>query len=185
MFNKGPDNRYEFQQANPTISNLVQPPVQRQNPDNPYTSRDQYTNGSRRSGDSAYESTRRTGDHQYPVTDDRQSNNSGYTRRVPTADILVDPYRRPAHGNARTCVLEINIAVNLGSDRTSQASVITNNFPSKPPAIRSTAIIDDVRYVDLNFQTSDHTAQLSTDGIIRSSASSRNSTGFQNKNTDE
>ncbi len=184
MFNKGPDNRYEFQQANPTISNLVQPPVQRQNPDNPYTSRDQYTNGSRRSGDSAYESTRRTGDHQYPVTDDRQSNNSGYTRRVPTADILVDPYRRPAHGNARTCVMEINIAVNFGPDRTPQASVITNNYLSKPPAIRSTATIDDVRYVDLSFQAPEKTAQLATDGIIRH-PSSRNSTGFQNKNIDE
>jgi hypothetical protein len=73
--------------------------------------------------------------------------------------------------------MEVNIAVTLGADRTPHASVVTNNYSSKPPAIRSTAFIDDVRYVDLSFQAPENTAQLSTDGIIRQS-SPRNSTGF-------
>jgi len=186
LLDKDADDRYEFRQDNRTISQLVRPSDDRQNPDNPYTS------DPRRTGDNPYESTKRTGDNQFTTTDtrqesDRRNTSSEYTRRfVPTAEVVVDPYRRPTHGNARTCVMEINIAVSFGSDRTPHASVITNNFPSKPPPpIRSTAIIDDVSYFDLNFQAPEHTAQLSTDGIIRPTASSRNSLGFQQKATDE
>jgi hypothetical protein len=161
------DNRYNFRQENSTISKLVQPSDERRSSDNPY------------------ESMKRTGENGNHQEAHRQNNNFQYTQRiVPTADVFVDPYRRPAHGNARTCVMEINIAVNFGPDRTPQASVITNNYLSKPPAIRSTATIDDVRYVDLSFQAPEKTAQLATDGIIRH-PSSRNSTGFQNKNIDE
>ncbi len=166
----------QIPQENPTISSLVQPRNGQQNPDNPYSVRDRYTTDSRRTGDTAYESTKRTGEYRQDI--DRGSNNPDYTRRIPpTANVLVDPYRRPVHGNARTCVMEVNIAVTLGADRTPHASVVTNNYSSKPPAIRSTAFIDDVRYVDLSFQAPENTAQLSTDGIIRQS-SPRNSTGF-------
>jgi hypothetical protein len=75
--------------------------------------------------------------------------------------------------------MEINITVGMGADR-------TPHFITNPSAIRSTAVIDDVRYVDLNFQAPENTAQLATDGIIRQSTSaSRDSFGFQNKKTDE
>ena len=67
--------------------------------------------------------------------------------------------------------MEINIAVSLGPDRTPQASVISNNFLQNHQPIRSTAIFDDVSYVDLNFQSPENTAQFSTDGIIRQSPS--------------
>jgi hypothetical protein len=179
------DNRYQFRQDNSTISSLVQQPGDRRNPDNPYTV------DSRRTGDNPYESTKITGGNQYTTTDnrqeiDRRNTSSDYTRRaIPTADVFVDPYRRPSHGNARTCVMEINIAVSLGPDRTPHASVIANNFPSKPPVIRSTANFDDVSYFDLNFQSPERTAQLATDGIMHPSSSSRNSLGFQQKATDE
>lgn len=183
LLDKDSDQRYEFIQENPTISNLVQPPIERQNPDNPYTVRDQYTTDSRRTGDTAYESTRRPSDNRQEI--DRRSNEPQYTRRVPpTADVYVDRSRRPVHGTARRCVMEVNIAVTLGADRTSQASITTNNYTSKPPNIRSTAFIDDVRYVDLSFRSPENTAQLSTDGIIRQS-SPRGSIGFGNKNTNE
>ena len=78
----------------------------------------------------------------------------------------------------------MNIAVTLGADRNPQASVTTNNYSSKPPNIRSTALIDDVRYIDLSIQSPENTAQLSTDGIIRQS-SPHGSIGFGNKNTNE
>src|SRR5437588_873341 len=79
MLDKNTDNRYEFRQENPTISNLVQPPPdeqqsstisklvqqsdERQNPDNPYTT------DSRRTGGTSYDSIRRTGDNQYTSID--------------------------------------------------------------------------------------------------------------------
>ena len=172
LIDKDADQRYEAPQQNPTVSNLV-----RSNPDNPYTVRDRYTT------DAAYESTRRASDNRLEV--DRRSNNPDYTRRAPpTTDVYVDRTRHPVHGNARTCVMEVNISVTLGADRHPQASVSTSNYSSKQPNIRSTAFIDDVRYIDLNLQSPENVAQLSTDGIIRQS-SPRGSVGFGNKNTNE
>lgn len=82
--------------------------------------------------------------------------------------------------------MEINIAVSLGGpDRVPQASVTTNTLPSRQPNIRSAVQFDDVRYIDLNFQSPSNSAQLSTDGILRqSSGSPRPSLGFQNKTSD-
>jgi hypothetical protein len=67
--------------------------------------------------------------------------------------------------------MEINIAVSMGGDRAPQASVISSSVSPKQPAIRSTATIEDVRYIDLNFQAPKNTAQIATDGIIRRPAS--------------
>jgi hypothetical protein len=176
------NNRYEFRQDHPTISKLVKP------------SDDSYINDTPRTGDSAYESTRRSSGDRYTVQtipgvnirqeNDRPNNNFEYTRRVPTADVFVDPIRRPIHGNARTCCMEINIAVTLGPDRTPHASVISSNIASKPPSVRSTATFEDVRYVDLCFQAPENTAQLSTDGIMHRSPSQK-STGFRNGHINE
>ncbi len=132
----------------------------------------------RHNADYPHTITRRPDDDRY-TTDLRQRGDDQYTRRVPTADVFIDPVRRPAHGNAPRCVMEVNIEVSVGGDRNSQSSFITRNVSSKPPTIRSTAVIDNARYIDLNFQSPENTAQISTDGIIRRSPSER-STGFHN-----
>ena len=171
------DRRYESVPENPTVSNLVQSSNGRQNPDNPYEIRDRYTNDARRTtggtGATSYETTRRTEEYQYTGSD-RGNQHSDYTRRVPTADVLVDPTRRPGHGNARTSTMEVNISVSLGGggygDRGPHTSVTTTSGSSKTPAIRSTAFLEDVRYVDLNFRLPENTGQLRTDGIIRESS---------------
>ena len=66
--------------------------------------------------------------------------------------------------------MEVNISVSLGGgggygDRTPHTSITT-----KEPVIRSTAFLEDARYVDLSFRVPEHTAQLRTDGIIRESS---------------
>ncbi len=157
------DDRYEFRQEHhPTVSKLVRP------------SDDFYAN------DRHYPHTitQRQDDNRY-TTDLRQRGDDQYTRRVPTADILIDPIRRPAHGNAPRCVMEVNIEVSIGGNRHSQSSFVTNHVSSKPPTIRSTAVIDNARYIDLNFRSPENTAQIATDGIIRRSPS-QGSTGFHN-----
>ena len=73
--------------------------------------------------------------------------------------------------------MEINIAVSLGNDRFSREPLVTSSVNSKTPAIRSTATLEDVHFVDLNFRAPENVAQLSTDGLIRRSPSER-STGF-------
>jgi hypothetical protein len=118
-----------------------------------------------------------------PSENDRRNSHFEYTRRVPTADVFVDTMRRPGHGNARTCCMEINIAVSLGPDRTPKASIISSNL-TKPPAIRSTAVFNDVSYMTLDFQSPENTAQFSTDGIALRSPSQR-STGFPNEHINE
>jgi len=146
---------------NPTVSQLVKPTDERRG-----------SSSSQRADGNRYESVNRT------LVDD-------YSKRpIPTANVYVDPYRQPSHGNARTCVMEINIAVSLsGPDRVPQASVVTNNFPSRQSNARSAVQFDDVRYIDLNFQSPQNTAQVSTDGILRQS-SPQSSIGFPNKNID-
>lgn len=179
LANDSNDQRYESVPQNPTISNLAHPSNERQNPDNPYESRDRYTADARRTGGtggatSSYESTRRSEEYRYTGSD-RGNQQSDYSRRVvPTADVYVDPHRRPGHGNARTSTMEVNISVSLGGggygDRVPHASVTTSNGSSRTPAIRSTAFLEDVRYVDLNFRLPDNTGQLRTDGILRESS---------------
>ncbi|CAF1283531.1 unnamed protein product [Adineta steineri] len=181
------DQRYEFQPQDqaPTISKLVRPSndshtIDRQNINSPYTTigkiGESYVTSSQRTGDSAYESIRRSGgDNNNAVQRFNDGNNrqetsqrnNEYARRIPTAHINVDTSRRPADGNARTCVMEINIAVSMGGDRNSQTALITSNNSSRQPIVRSTATIDDVRYIDLDFRSPQNTARLSTDGMIR------------------
>ena len=196
--NKDTNERYKFQHDNPTISKLVKPSdgfhtADRQNTDNNYTVRrqndDRYTSNSQGNGNYHYESIRRAGNNQYDIQrlpgadnrqeTDRRNNNFEYTRRIPTADVLVDPIRRPAHGNTRTCVMEINIAVSLGGDRSPRVSFESSDITSKPPPIRSTAVLEDVSYVDLKFQGPEKTAQLSTDAYMTRSPSQKSS-GFNN-----
>ena len=94
-------------------------------------------------------------------------------RYVPTADVYVDPTRRPEHGNARTCVMEINISVGLGDrDRPPLITSSSSSNYGKPPTIRSTARLENVNYIDLNFRTPEHVAYLATDGIIKGSSPS-------------
>ncbi|CAF3216679.1 unnamed protein product [Rotaria sp. Silwood2] len=194
------NDQNEAQQQYPTISRLVKPSndsntAGRPTTESPYTSRrpndNRYSSESIGTKDSAYESTRRSDADQYSIkqivsTGNRQEINrptSNYesSKQIPTAHVTVDPIRRPSHGNARSCVMDINIIVSFGGDRTAQGSYVTKTYTTKPPAIRSTATIDDVHYVDLRFQTPQNTAQLQTDGILRSSPS-QNSTGFSREN---
>ena len=133
------------------------------------------------SGNYSYDSTRGSVgvDDRYTSsgTNDRQY---GSAARAPTADVRIDPIRRSGQGNARTCVMEINIAVSLGGDRPPHASIVSHDASSRShPPIRSTATIQDVRYLDLNFQGPNNVAHLSTDGIIdRPTSSSQKPTGY-------
>ena len=79
--------------------------------------------------------------------------------------------RRPSHGNARTCCMEINIAVSLGTDRTPQASIISSNIniPNLQLFAQRQVLKVFVSYMILDFQTPSNTAQLRTDGIIHRS----------------
>ena len=192
--------RYEVPRDHPTISRLVDPPadsyaVGRQNTNHSYISRRDndylYSSDSRRTEEKPYGGARgsyqdhytvhRPADDYYRHGTEPPSNYSRYSRPVPSANVYVDRTRPPARPHARSGAVEINIAVSFGSDRTPRPSFATNNFTSKPPNIRSTATIDDVRYVDLSFQAPEHTAYLSTDGIMRQSQS-QTSTGFSSQN---
>lgn len=170
-----PDPRYDFQTSNPTISKLVHPADNRR-PGSESNYQSARTNPADRDRQTGYDRYPTNAGDTRPEFSDR-NNSVQYARRVPTADVFVDPIRRPHHGNARTCVMEINIAVSLGNDRSSREPFVTSSVTSKPPVIRSTATLEDVHYVDLNFRSPENVAQLSTDGLIRRSPSEK-STGF-------
>ncbi|UJR22342.1 hypothetical protein I4U23_025404 [Adineta vaga] len=191
------DNRYEFRSETPTVSKLVKPSndfhtAERQAVDRSFTSNRRQDDDMQRTRDSAYGSINRSRDDQYSIQQPAGGNNlqeidrrgGEYSRRIPTANVVVDPTRRPGNGNSRTCVMEINIAVNMGGNRAPQASITSSNVSAKQPNIRSTATIDNVRYIDLNFQSPNNTAQLATDGIIHSSPSQR-STGYPYEHTNK
>ena len=183
-----PDNRYEFRSENPTVSRLVRPSddlhtSERQTLDSSLTPNRRREDDLRRTRDSAYESVQRSRDDQYPNQQETERRSIDYSRRVPTANIIVDPTRRPGDGNPRTCVMEINIAVSMGGNRPPQASVISSNILSKPPNIRSTATIDGARYIDLSLQSPNYTAQLATDGVLHdTSSSSQKHMGYDHTN---
>ncbi|CAF2069820.1 unnamed protein product [Rotaria magnacalcarata] len=175
-----------YDQQNPTISKLVRPP------DDRYTFSPQddsrYRTDLIRTEDRYNESIRRPGEDPYSIKNivngnNRPNTNYESSKPIPTSHVVVDPIRRPAHGNARTGVVEINIAVSFGGNRNSQGSYVRSSTVAKPsPPIRSQAVIDDVGYIDINFQSPQKTAKLSTDGIIRNQ-SSQASVGFSNTNT--
>jgi hypothetical protein len=108
-------------------------------------------------------------------TDRNDSKN--YPSSVPTVNVNIDPVRHASHGNARTCVIEINIAVNLGNDRTSRGPLVTSSMSSATRPVTSTATVDHFRYIDLNVDGFDKVAQVSTDGFIQQASSTR-STAF-------
>ncbi|CAF3549398.1 unnamed protein product [Rotaria sp. Silwood1] len=148
-----------------------------------------YPSESTRPTEYPYGSTRPRDDDKYsigqlvrprPIREDvyQPSSCCEYSKPVPTANIIADPIRRPYYGNARPGNLNISIKVNVGgSNRPAQVSYVTNDYASKPPAIRSAATFDNVHYLDLNFQSPQQTARVTTDGILRSTPL-QNSTGF-------
>ncbi|CAF3599556.1 unnamed protein product [Rotaria socialis] len=148
---------------------------------------DRYNEGIRRTDDRYNEGIRRPVEDPYSIKhivngNNRPTTNYESSKPMPTTHVVVDPIRRPVHGNARTGVVEINIAVSFGGNRNSQGSYERMNTVARPsPPIRSQAVIDDVGYVDIHFQSPQKTAKLSTDGIIRNQ-SSQPSVSFSNTN---
>lgn len=88
-----------------------------------------------------------------------------YGQRIPTTNVSIDPIRRPHHGSARSCVLEINIAVNLPGNRASRDVNVYAPEPTGP--IRSTATIEDAHRVNLVLQPRSSAIHLSTDGYLQ------------------
>lgn len=68
--------------------------------------------------------------------------------------------------NSRSMVLDINITINVGGNRNPQVTATTTQHISPP---RSTAILEDIGFVDLDIRSPERTARLVTDGSIRSS----------------
>jgi hypothetical protein len=111
----------------------------------------------------------------------QQSTPLQQTLRSPKVDHAPNPTRYTVSSNSRTCVLDINISINLGG-RTPQVSVDANNVTSRSQPIRSTATIEDVRFIDLDLRCSpDRTAQLATDGILRQTTP-KQTTNFSHDN---
>ncbi|CAF3431369.1 unnamed protein product [Rotaria socialis] len=186
----------EYGQQNPTISKLARTSNDRYTfspqGDNRYRTDliridDRYNEGIRRTDDRYNEGIRRPVEDPYSIKhivngNNRPTTNYESSKPMPTTHVVVDPIRRPVHGNARTGVVEINIAVSFGGNRNSQGSYERMNTVARPsPPIRSQAVIDDVGYVDIHFQSPQKTAKLSTDGIIRNQ-SSQPSVSFSNTN---
>ena len=137
------DDRYSNVNENATVSKLVRPdPVNNQSETERYYNNDRYT---------PIKST---------ASPSRREPND---RPIPTTNIYVDPTRRPHHGNARTCVMEINISVNLGG----KSSIRESTLATRPTPVRSTTTIQDVHHIDLDFRAPEHVAHLSTDGLIQ------------------
>lgn len=60
-----------------------------------------------------------------------------------------------------------------------QVITSTNNIPIQTASPRSTAILNDIGYVDLDLRAPDRTGRLSTDGTIRMS------TAYSNNNNNK
>ena len=73
-------------------------------------------------------------------------------------------------GNSRSIVLDINITINLAGNRNPQVTATAETIPPRSSPIRSTAILEDMNFLDLDIRTPQRTARLVTDGSIRSSS---------------
>ena len=111
-----------------------------------------------------------------PVDDqtvDRQGQLSDQIQRTPKVEYTIN--QNPS-ANPRSIVLDISISINVAGSRNPQITASANALPARSSSIRSSAIIDDVGFVDLDIRSPDRTARLATDGIIRSSPSKQSST---------
>ena len=73
--------------------------------------------------------------------------------------------RRTGPGNKRTCVIDITVQIG-GNRREPQVTVSSDNNQSNM-SIRSTRRVENCAMLDISMDAKDHTAQISTDGIIR------------------
>ncbi len=112
----------------------------------------------------------------------RRSNPPDQTQRTPKVDYIINQ-NQPKHSvNPRSLVIDVNITINVGnSGRNPQITATTTNIRPRTPPIRSSAIIEDVGFIDLDMRQPERTARLSTDGLIRSSPS-KQSTNHSNEN---
>jgi hypothetical protein len=143
---------------------------------------DDQTNGGQRFQDNRQNDERR-GDFLYRaqprfVTDNdqevnRRSNPPDQTQRTPQVNYTVN--QNPS-SNPRTIVLDISISINVAGNRNSQIIANANTLPSRSLPARSTAIIEDLGYIDLDIRSPERTARLATDGLIRSSPSKQSTT---------
>ncbi|CAF0886503.1 unnamed protein product [Adineta steineri] len=100
---------------------------------------------------------------------DRRNNPVAQVQHVPTTNNTSNTVRHTIPGsNGRSIILDISISIGSGG-RASQANVTTNNTRSISP-MRSTALFDNVRTVDLDLRAPEHTAKISTDGNLRFSS---------------
>lgn len=74
-------------------------------------------------------------------------------------------------GSSRSIVLDINITINVGGNRNPQVTATAQTIPRRLSPPRSTAILEDIGFVDLDIRSPERTARLVTDGSIRSSPS--------------
>lgn len=111
----------------------------------------------------------------------RRPHNDYYYNKPAVVDpVYIDRNRRPEDGRARSRVTEVNIEVIIGpSGRSSQKISVSNDGGAERRPVRSTAVIDDARYVDFTLQSPQSGAQISTDGIIRNPSSLQQSGGFE------
>ena len=72
-------------------------------------------------------------------------------------------------GSSRSIVLDINITINVGGNRNPQVTATAQTIPRRLSPPRSTAILEDIGFVDLDIRSPERTARLVTDGSIRSS----------------
>ena len=114
-------------------------------------------------------------DNQYQ---DRNTTDGDFYRRINQSEDLrhaervycnAGPTRHTVYDRPVSCVIDINISVNVGGNN-SEASIRKHSIKPRTSPIRSRAAIDDARFVDLYIRPPEHSAQLATDGIIRQSS---------------
>lgn len=104
----------------------------------------------------------------------RRSQPSDQTPHTPQVSYTVN--QNPSGNNPRSIVLDINISINVAGNRNPQITATANTIPSRSSPARSTAVIEDLGYVDLDIRSPERTARLATDGYIRSSPSKQSTT---------
>ena len=118
------------------------------------------------------------------VTNDNQetiqrSQPSDQLQRTPQVNYTVN--QSPSATNPRSIVLDISISINVAGNRNPQITATANTAPVRSVPARSSAVIEDIGYVDLDIRSPERTARLETDGYIRPSPPKR-STILPNNN---
>lgn len=101
-----------------------------------------------------------------PTNDTRQTRSSDQLQNTSRVNYMIP---QNSSGNSRSIVLDINISINLSGNRTPQVTATAETLPRRTSPIRSTAILEDMNFIDLDIHTPQRTARLVTDGSIRSS----------------